>query len=267
MTEKPRYWDSWKGRILRAVILDDAVLWDEVKQKSGLEHRQMYRAVGELQKKQLIEYSQDKTFRVVDDGIRRAYEAFSEDRAPQSHEVLEEHTGWIQGWVENNQESNASLDNLHFFLDGRWLPEFTRKLVDRARSSILAVNPFVDKEMIGACLRDAAKRGIDVLLITKRPMHNPGRWRFHESLVSENVSLFYSGKEKTGGGVHSKVLVVDDQVAIASSMNFTLYSESSNYETGIVTLDRDVVESARESILSIRDENETQFANPLHLNG
>jgi phosphatidylserine/phosphatidylglycerophosphate/cardiolipin synthase-like enzyme len=84
------------------------------------------------------------------------------------------------------------------------------------------------------------------------------------SHLSPNVALYYSGYEDTAGGVHSKLIIVDDEIAIVSSMNFTSHSESYNYETGIVTTDKAVVDSAKESIIGIRDENETESANELH---
>jgi hypothetical protein len=47
-------------------------------------------------------------------------------------------------------------------------------------------------------------------------------------------------------------------------MNFTSYSEDTNYETGIVTIDKAVIESAKESFIGIRDEHETKSAIEVH---
>ena len=61
-----------------------------------------------------------------------------------------------------------------------------------------------------------------------------------------------------------ELIVVDDEIAIVSSMNFTSHSESYNYEAGIVTTDKAVVDSVIKSIIGIRDENETEPARKLH---
>jgi hypothetical protein len=264
MTDKPKYWDSWKGQILRAIIIDNASTWGEVKRNVDLTHKQMYKAVGELQRLNAIEYSKDKDFRVIDADLRRGYEESENEKSDRNKKETVNHFDWIRSWAENNEECNANLGNLHTFLEGRCLLEITRKLITRAKSSVHAINPFVDKETLGTCLRNAAKRGVEVLLITRRPRNYPERWRFHRTLIDENVSVYYSGDAEKRGGVHSKVVIVDDNAAIVSSMNFTLSSEGSNHEAGVLTLDKDAIESAKEYISSIKDENETKDADSCH---
>ncbi len=264
LSKKPRYWDSWKGRILRAIILDNATTWKDVKNRSGLEQRKMFKVVRELDKAGVLEYSKDSGFRIMDEDLSRAYETTAGEKVPESKEPSHVHIDWLQSWIENNEACDATLDHLHFFLDGINLSEFTRKLFGQAKKSIYVVNPFVDKAGLGTALRDAAKGGIEVSLITRRPRDKPTRWGFHKTLVKENVALYYSGFEDTGGGVHSKLIIVDDEIAIVSSMNFTAHSENANYETGIVTIDKAVVESAKESIIGIRDEHETESALTMH---
>ena len=72
MSEKPKYWDSWRGQILRAIILDNVDTWKEVRDKSGLSHNQMLKAVNELRKSEIIDYSEIdgvKRFRVLDHAL------------------------------------------------------------------------------------------------------------------------------------------------------------------------------------------------------
>ncbi|TXT54054.1 MAG: hypothetical protein BAJATHORv1_90002 [Candidatus Thorarchaeota archaeon] len=64
MSKKPKYWDSWKGRILRAIILDKLETWTEVRERAGLEQRQMFKVVRELQRLGILEYLDDKRFRM-----------------------------------------------------------------------------------------------------------------------------------------------------------------------------------------------------------
>jgi hypothetical protein len=52
--------------------------------------------------------------------------------------------------------------------------------------------------------------------------------------------------------------VVDEEVAIVSSMNFTKEAEAAvSWETGIVTVDKEVVENIIESVRELRDQDET----------
>jgi phosphatidylserine/phosphatidylglycerophosphate/cardiolipin synthase-like enzyme len=78
--------------------------------------------------------------------------------------------------------------------------------------------------------------------------------------------MYYSGRKRGAGGVHSKLVIVDNEVAIVSSMNFTMNSENDTWETGIVSVDKDVVDSAAESFSNYTDENETVSASKIHNN-
>jgi len=219
----------------------------------------MFKVVGELKRAGVLEYSKDEGFKILNDEIRTSYENMTDEKKPtvsedkQSKEYIE----WLKAWIDGNDECDVSLEFHHFFLDGSNLFELTRRLLEHATKSIQVINPYVDEATLGRTLRSAAKKGVDVHLITRQPIENPQRWGFHKTLVHENVHLYYSGKENIAGGVHSKLLIVDDEVVIVSSMNFTSHSESYNFETGIITVDRATIESAKESFISIREKPET----------
>ncbi len=224
----------------------------------------MFKVVRELQDAGVLEYSKEEGFKVVNQELLQAYKNTKYQTTAESKKSSTELIEWLKAWIDSNEECDATLEHYHFFLDGPNLYEFTRKLIGQAKKSIYVVNPFVEKAGLGTALRNAAKSGIEVMLIARRPRGDPNKWGFHKTLVDANVSLYYSGDENSAGGVHSKLLVVDDEIAIVSSMNFTSHSESYNYETGIVTIDKAVVDSAKESILGIRDEPETEFALSVH---
>lgn len=258
MSRKPKYWDSWRGKVLRAIIYDGATTWKEVKERTNLDHGQLYKAVGELQRTGVIDYSgfeEEKIFRVLDGDIERAYKSVNETPIEESPALSQRHNQWIQSWIESD-EVNASLENNHFFVEGTHLSYLSRRLMDRAQKSILVINPFVDRAGLGTALRDAAKRGVETLLISRKPESYPDREEFHRTLKDAGVELYYSGKD---GGVHSKLLIVDEEVAIVSSLNFTRNAEAAvSWETGIVSVDKDVVESSIESVRTFRDEDETK---------
>ena len=165
LPEEPRYWDSWKGQILRAIIIDNAVTWADVRNRSGLEQGKMYKVVGDLQRAGVLLYSKDEGFRILNEELYRSYENATDQKVPESKEPSREHIDWLTSWIDKNEECDATLDHHHFFLDGPSLYEITRKLIGQARKSISVVNPYVDKAGLGTALRNAAKNGIEVLLI------------------------------------------------------------------------------------------------------
>ena len=248
--------------MLRAIIVENVNTWADVRDKSGLTHQQMFKAVRELQNKGVLRYD-DKVFQVTDDELSKAYEAVGQT-VPQTEPVKPVgHAEWIQKWIDM-YEINASLTNHHFFIEGSNLAELTRALMERAGRNLIVVNPFVDGHRLGTTLRDAAKRGVEVTLVTRRPQQDKKRWAFHKTLLSEGVDMYYSGDKKGSGGAHSKLTIVDEEVAIASSMNFTKNSEVEAWETGIVTVEKNAVDSALDSIRNLKSENETSSAKNAH---
>ena len=149
------------------------------------------------------------------------------------------------------------MDNNHFYLKGTHLDELSKKLITRAESEVLVVNPFVNQCDLSDTLRQASNRGIKVRLITRPPEERKFNLRkikkeYHSTLKQEGVTLIYNRQ------VHAKLIVIDRAVAILSSMNF--YSGSSggaSWEAGIVTLDENVVEPIIDSILEILERPET----------
>ena len=49
--------------------------------------------------------------------------------------------------------------------------------------------------------------------------------------------------------VHAKLLVVDEQIAVISSMNYYSWSSGgSSWEAGLISIDRDIVNSVHKTI-------------------
>jgi len=200
---------------------------------------------------------------MFDDELFKSYETAAQTITQGQPVQSAGHAEWIQKWIDTNQV-NASLDHHHFFIEGSNLAELTKRLMENARKNLNVVNPFVEGHMLGTTLRDAAKRGVDITLITRQPKNDKKRWAFHKTLLSEGVDMYYSGDRKGSSGAHSKLVIVDEEVAIVSSMNFTMNSEVDTWETGIVTVEKDAVDTALESIRLLEAENETRSAKVAH---
>ena len=263
--KKPRYWDSWKGKVLRAIAIKGAKTWQDVRETSGLTPPVFNRVLAELLNPGVLEKRESggKTeYSIVSPELGRSYRSYAEsagDIGPtgdttDSEILRQEHVKWINGWIESNK-MGISTQKQHFFLRGPYLSEFTRKIIEQAKRKVEVVNPFVERGGLGLALRDSAKSGKTVLLIT-RDSPDSARREFHLTLRNNGAEVLYNGYDSEG--VHTKITVVDDVVAVVSSLNFIKSAEAAaSWETGVVTFDADVVSSIVDSIRELCDEDET----------
>jgi phosphatidylserine/phosphatidylglycerophosphate/cardiolipin synthase-like enzyme len=151
---------------------------------------------------------------------------------------------WIADWRHTKRGLDFSLEFKHFFLGGPDLDEFTKSLINMAEKTVLVANPFVEPCYLTDYLIESASKGIEVKIVTRYPeAKEKKKIDCHSKLREMNVSLRYDNR------IHSKIVVVDNKVAIVSSMNF--YSGSSggaSNEAGIVSIEEKVVKSTENYI-------------------
>lgn len=138
----------------------------------------------------------------------------------------------------------------HFYLEGRFLDDISKDLIANAEGEVIVVNPFVDKCALSDPMREVAKAGKKIRLVTRPP--DKDKEAFHSTLKKNGVRTFYNDD------VHAKLIVVDRRVAVSSSMNF--YATSSggkSWEAGIVSVHDMVIESVVQSILDFIDRADT----------
>ena len=115
---------------------------------------------------------------------------------------------------------------------------------------------FVPDEGIGAALRNAALRGVDVRLIVPgtsdlRIVTLAGRSYFDE-MMAAGVRIFLYRPTN----LHSKVLVVDDDVGVIGSPNVDMRSFFLNFELGLFLYDRPLIEELAGGFLADLDRSE-----------
>ena len=271
MQEEPRYWGSWKGRVIKAIVQDGAKTWNDIRDLTGLSSKSLNRALFEMFDAGILEKRIGGVYRVSRE-IYREYKEFFErqgtfeesaigERGQKipvkfSEEKQKDLVGWIDQW-RGVKKLDFSLEFKHFFLEGRHLDDVSKELICNATSEVLVVNPYVDKCDLSDTLREASKGGINVRLITRPP--DTGKetfWQdkqeYHRFLMEDGVSVTYNKV------VHAKIVVVDRAVAIISSMNF--YSASSggaSWEAGLISVEETVVESIVNSILELLEKPES----------
>lgn len=234
------HFGTHKGDVLKATIQQGRpVRWRELQKATNLNEKDLNYALFELIDAGDMQKKGSKY--VITDKLKTNYQQFLAGRRA-------EFSSWITQWKKVRNLS-FPLEHDHFFLEGRHLDDFSKELISHAKSEVLVVNPFIQNCDLSNTLRDVQKRGINVQIIT-RPPHDryPDNLKqkqdYHASLQQDGISVLYEKK------VHAKLLMVDQAVAVVSSMNF--YPESSagvSWEAGLVSTNPDIIESIMESVL------------------
>ena len=60
---KPLYFDSWKGMVARAIVLDGARTWTEIRDSTGLPRNSFNKVLAEMLSSKALEKKDDKTYR------------------------------------------------------------------------------------------------------------------------------------------------------------------------------------------------------------
>jgi len=265
LSEEPRYWGSWKGRVIKAIAVDGARTWDEIRNRTGLSHKSMKRVFAELYSEEVlrkIESDDPTTYRVTPEiyhGYRDYFDQIGEDTkleaveiAPENQRSLASAIGEWRDW----RRLSFSMKKDHFFLTGADLLELTNELVKRASREVLVVNPFVEPCTPSDVLREAAAE--KKIAFVLRPPEDPVE-KYRKKKEGYIQSLRDAGiKVVSNKRVHAKVIVLDRAVAIVSSMNLDKSSTSgSSWETGLITKDDAVVEDIVNSILQLIEKPES----------
>jgi phosphatidylserine/phosphatidylglycerophosphate/cardiolipin synthase-like enzyme len=256
MSKEPRYWGSWKGRVVKAIAIDGARTWNEIRDQTGLSPKTLNKVLSELFNAEAIEKKDENEYRVSYE-LYKEYKEFFDTQVtthPKTVKVTEAEqkdlVSWIDQW-KDSMDLEFSPKPEHFFLEGADLNTFSMKLIQKAKREVLVVNPFVDQCDLSDTLWKSVGEGKRVVLITRPPED-----RFED--LKERKENYLKQLEKNGvevvrnPRVHAKLIAVDRAVAIISSMNFQSSSTGgSSWEAGLVTKNDMVVEDIVGTIYSL----------------
>jgi phosphatidylserine/phosphatidylglycerophosphate/cardiolipin synthase-like enzyme len=161
---------------------------------------------------------------------------------------------WVSQWV-SDKPINISTDSKQFFISGMELEELARDVIGKAKDEILVTSPYVDSCHLATALQRAVERRVKVKVIARRPTNTKNdalKGECQANLRKEGVVLHYNNS------IHSKIIIIDRQITIISSMN--LYSGSTGgatLEAGIVSFDKNVVDSATKYVLELLERPES----------
>ncbi|MDG6221786.1 MAG: phospholipase D-like domain-containing protein [Candidatus Bathyarchaeota archaeon] len=181
-------------------------------------------------------------------GVSKITRGFSQVLKERAVKKETDFNKWTSDW-RKVKNLNFSMENKHFFLIGMDLDDFTKQLIRMAKQSILIANPFIESCYLTDALINSAQSSTKIKIVTRRPkMKETKKAECHSKLKRTNIQLRYDNQ------IHSKIMVVDNSIAVVSSMNF--YSGSSggaSKEAGMVSMDKQVVESSARYIQKLID--------------
>lgn len=282
MVVTPSYWHSWKGKILRAISIDGARTWNDIQQKSGLEPDDLNTALSELYELNYI-IKEGDSYKILSNSLRKEYSEYdaylkkgSKSNRVSTPEQVQKVRIWLKkykAYKEDKKIEGTIIEKLfnmcflnlnvefpftseHIFLNDDNLDRISKDLISSSKNQVFVVNPFVDECSLSDKLKEVS--GLcSVKLLTRNPdsdretYSQASRIKCHSALKMNNVEIRYNDR------IHSKLILIDDLVAVVSSMN--LYSGSTggkSKEAGIVTWEKSNIESIKQYIYSNWNESE-----------
>jgi len=268
--EEPRYYGSWKGRVIKTIVIDGIRDWKGLQESTELSPKSLNRAIAELRHLGILTQDEDKRYRVSHE-VWKEYKSFFGSQESTEEDLKKtasrankgigkiissispakpkEVSSWVNEWKKVNN-LDISIESDHFYLEGGHLDNLSKGLIQNAKKEILVVNPFVDECSLTNTILDASKNRIKTVLVT-RPVAEGDKYReekkdYHNELIQSGIKLTHNRR------VHAKLIVVDREIAIISSMNLNVTSSGgSSWEAGIVSMDETVVKSVIDSIMNL----------------
>jgi len=238
MIPEPKFWGSWRGRIIRAIVLNGNYTRKEILETTQLKKDQFEQALQELFQTELIVETGKDRFLVNSSELCNEYRSYWE-------EVKRSLVNWVNEW-RKQEKINTKSD--HFFLEDKLLDKFSENLIENAKSEILVTSPYVEQCHISNSLILMSKKGINVKLVTRNPIEQQYQ---HEKKMKYLSKLAQGGVSVANDeSIHAKLIVVDRRVAVVSSMNFVAASSGgASWEAGLVTVEENVAQSVVRSII------------------
>ncbi len=158
-------------------------------------------------------------------------------RTPAAQEGVERLDDGMVCQVVPSGPSHPYENNLHLFA----------ALLFAAKRKVVLVNPyFVPDDALMLALTNAAKRGVDVTLVTcaggNHFILNHAQRSYYEALLAAGVRLMLYPTPQI---LHTKTLTIDDDLAAVGSSNLDMRSFHLNMEVTVLTYGEGVVDDLR----------------------
>lgn len=123
-----------------------------------------------------------------------------------------------------------------YFTPPRGAAQAIVQVIDGAQKQVLVQAYSFTHNAIAQALARAQQRGVDVKVLMDEKSDNGNRYVIGV-LSSANVSMREDGKHAIA---HNKVMVIDDEIVVTGSFNFTNAAEQRNAENFLILKSRDL---------------------------
>jgi len=256
-----KHLDTEKGYILRAIVGHGAKTLDEIKYVNDMlsfeQWTDLHILLGELIQEGDVVFKEGKysvrpaleaDYSYYEENIHEWLEPPEEWEYPEDYQEPEQWypdiIGSVKSWLKLEKPEIWSRKD-HFFLEGHFLDTFTKFIINQAFKTIIVVNPFIDRSTPTQLLRKARLNGKTVVVVTRNPKGSFQN-KVHQWLEKAGITMLYHKD------IHAKIIIVDDALAVVSSMNFLKNATAgTSWEAGIVTIDQETVDSVKASITDL----------------
>jgi len=250
---EPRFWGTYKGRIIKAIAIDGARAWGDIQELTGFNRQMVNKVLAELFDNKAISKLDNGEYRVAKDLYFEYRDFFSGSdvaTTPTLKVKQEDQRNIVREFQDWLSLKKIDLKDNHVFLEGGKLDGLTSHLLENVRTELLVINPFVDMANIVNLMKERVQKGCKVTLLTRAP----GK---EKTEVLNNLQE-YGMKVLTNKTVHAKIMVFDRGVAIISSMNLYAFSVGGgSWEAGIATCSEDTVSDVMNTVFMKLEEKET----------
>lgn len=237
-----------------------------IQRATGISTTQLQELINELLAEKLLSFWEDSRNLKVDGEAYWTWFNFlmygpdftvQPDVVPEIDESADEGIiEWIQNWInfyKKEYKLTIPVGSNHFYLDSPLLIDFLSSVIKRADNQIIVFTPWIENINLTKFLVRACESGCEVIVITRQPDYNARReWEIRQAKEQEKCheELRNIGIEiRISNDIHGKVMIVDEQIAIVSSVNFTRNPVSgTSWEAGVITYEKNVVEEILKSI-------------------
>ena len=121
--------------------------------------------------------------------------------------------------------------------------------IDRATREILVqAYLFTSKPLLSALLK-AQKRGVNVEVILDKEIQRDRRYITAKALKIGGITVWLDGRHENA---HNKVMIIDREIIITGSYNFTYSAESKNAENVLIVKSQDLAGLYTDNFLNHR---------------
>ncbi len=112
-----------------------------------------------------------------------------------------------------------------------------RREIDRATREILVQAYLFTSKPLRSALLKAQKRGVNVEVILDKKIQKEQKYITAKVLKSGGITVWLDGRHENA---HNKVMIIDREVIITGSYNFTYSAESKNAENILIIRSQDL---------------------------